>query len=87
MTSVLDMNNQRIINLGNATHNQDAITLKQVNDGIATVSTENNKYTDQQIAKSHISTHTNRKNVLSYAMDEGEFTEGVGIQDTEIDRF
>ena len=46
MTSVLDMNNQRIINLGNATHNQDAITLKQVNDGIATVSTENNKYTD-----------------------------------------
>ena len=84
MTSVLDMNNQRIINLGNATHNQDAITLKQVNDGIATVSTENNKYTDQQIAKSHISTHTNRKNVLSYAMDEGEFTEGVGIQDTKL---
>ena len=84
MTSVLDMNNQRIINLGNATHDQDAITLKQVNDGIATVSTENNKYTDQQIAKSHISTHTNRKNVLSYAMDEGEFTEGVGIQDTKL---
>ena len=84
MTSVLDMNKQRIINLGNATHNQDAITLKQVNDGIATVSTENNKYTDQQIAKSHISTHTNRKNVLSYAMDEGEFTEGVGIQDTKL---
>ena len=84
MTSVLDMNNQRIINLGNATHNQDAITLKQVNDGIATVSTENNKYTDQQIAKSHISTHTNRKNVLKYAMDDGEFTEGVGIQDTKL---
>ena len=84
MTSVLDMNNQRIINLGNATHNQDAITLKQVNDGIATVSTENNKYTDQQIAKSHISTHTNRKNVLSYAMDDGEFTEDVGIQDVNL---
>ena len=84
MTSVLDMNNQRIINLGNATHNQDAITLKQVNDGIATVSTENNKYTDQQIAKSHISTHTNRKNVLSYAMDDGEFTEDVGIQDVKL---
>ena len=84
MTSVLDMNNQRIINLGKATHNQDAITLKQVNDGIATVSTENNKYTDQQIAKSHISTHTNRKNVLSYAMDNGEFTEGVGIQDVNL---
>ena len=84
MTSVLDMNNQRIINLGNATHDQDAITLKQVNDGIATVSTENNKYTDQQIAKSHISTHTNRKNVLSYAMDEGEFTEDVGIQDVKL---
>ena len=84
MTSVLDMNNKRIINLGNATHNQDAITLKQVNDGIATVSTENNKYTDQQIAKSHISTHTNRKNVLSYAMDDGEFTEDAGIQDTKL---
>ena len=84
MTSVLDMNNQRIINLGNATHNQDAITLKQVNDGIATVSTENNKYTDQQIAKSHISTHTNRRNVLSYAMDDGEFTEDFGIQDVNL---
>ena len=84
MTSVLDMNNQRIINLGNATHNQDAITLKQVNDGIATVSTENNQYTDQQIAKSHISTHTNRKNVLSYAMDDGEFTEDFGIQDVTL---
>ena len=84
MTSNLDMNNQRIINLGNATHNQDAITLKQVNDGIATVSTENNKYTDQQIAKSHISTHTNRKNVLSYAMDDGEFTEDAGIQDVNL---
>ena len=84
MTSVLDMNNQRIINLGNATHNQDAITLKQVNDGIATVSAENNKYTDQQIAKSHISTHTNRKNVLSYAMDDGEFTEDYGIQDANL---
>ena len=84
MTSVLDMNNQRIINLGNATHNQDAITLKQVNDGIATVSTENNKYTDQKILESHISTHTNRKNVLSYAMDDGEFTEDFGIQDVNL---
>ena len=84
MTSVLDMNNQRIINLGNATHNQDAITFKQVNDGIATVSTENNKYTDQKILESHISTHTNRKNVLSYAMDDGEFTEDFGIQDVTL---
>ena len=84
MTSVLDMNNQRIINLGNATHNQDAITLKQVNDGIATVSTENNKYTDQKISESRISTHTNRKNVLSYAMDDGEFTEDFGIQDVTL---
>ena len=84
MTSVLDMNNQRIINLGNATHNQDAITLKQVNDGIATVSTENNKYTDQKILESHISTHTNLKNVLSYAMDDGEFTEDFGIQDVTL---
>ena len=95
MTSVLDMNNQRIINLGNATHNQDAITLKQVNDGIATVSTENNRYTDEQIeknkkyvddeiAKSHITTHTNRKNLLKYAMDDGEFTEDYGIQDANL---
>ena len=84
MTSILDMNNQRIINLGNATHNQDAITFKQVNDGIATVSTENNKYTDQKISESHVSTHTNRKNVLSYAMDDGEFTEDFGIQDATL---
>ena len=95
MTSVLDMNNQRIINLGNATHNQDAITLKQVNDGVATVSAENNRYTDEQIeknkkyvddeiAKSHITTHTNRKNVLKYAMDDGEFTEDYGIQDANL---
>ena len=95
MTSVLDMNNQRIINLGNATHNQDAMTLKQVNDGIATVSTENNRYTDEQIeknkkyvddeiAKSHITTHTNRKSVLKYAMDDGEFTEDYGIQDANL---
>ena len=95
MTSVLDMNNKRIINLGNATHNQDAITLKQVNDGVATVSTENNRYTDEQIeknkkyvddeiAKSHITTHTNRKNVLKYAMDDGEFTEDYGIQDANL---
>ena len=95
MTSVLDMNNQRIINLGNATHNQDAMTLKQVNDGIATVSAENNRYTDEQIeknkkyvddeiAKSHITTHTNRKNVLKYAMDDGEFTEDYGIQDANL---
>ena len=84
MTSVLDMNNQRIINLGNATHNQDAITLKQVNDAIATTNTNNNKYTDQKIAESHISTHTNRKNVLKYAMDDGEFTEDFGIQDVTL---
>ena len=85
MTSVLDMNNQRIINLGNATHNQDAITLKQVNDGIATVSTENNRYTDQEIAKSLISIHPNRKNVLAYAMSvDTEFTEDYGIQDAKL---
>ena len=55
-----------------------------MNDGIATVSTENNKYTDQKILESHISTHTNRKNVLSYAMDDGEFTEDFGIQDVTL---
>ena len=84
MASNLDMNNQRIINLGNATHNQDAITLKQVNDTFSTISTENNKYTDQKIAESHISTHENRKNVLAYAMDDGEFTEDFGIQDVNL---
>ena len=84
MTSNLDMNNLRIINLGNATHNQDAITLKQVNDAFSTISTENNKYTDQKIAESHISTYENRKNVLKYAMDDGEFTEDAGIQDVNL---
>ena len=84
MTGNLNMNNQRIINLGNAAHNQDAITLKQVNDAFSTISTENNKYTDQKIAESHISTHENRKNVLAYAMDDGEFTEDFGIQDVNL---
>ena len=84
MTSNLDMNNQRIINLGNATHNQDAITLKQVNDAFSNISTQNNKYTDQKIAESLISTHQNRKNVLSYAMDDLEFTADFGIQDVNL---
>ena len=84
MTSNLDMNNQQIKNVKDATHNQDAITLKQVNDAIATTSTNNNKYTDQKISESHISTHTNRKNVLKYAMDAGEFTEDAGIQDVNL---
>ena len=61
MTGNLDMNNQQIKNVKDATHNQDAITLKQVNDAIATTSTNNNKYTDQKISESHISTHTNVK--------------------------
>ena len=84
MTGNLGMNNQQIKNVKDATHNQDAITLKQVNDAIATTSTNNNKYTDQKIAESHISTHENRKNVLAYAMDDGEFTEDAGIQDVNL---
>ena len=87
LTSDLDMNNQRIINLGNATHNQDAITLKQVNDAFSTISTENNKYTDQKIVESHISRHENRKNVLAYAMDEGEFTTDHGIISARLTQF
>ena len=87
LTSDLDMNNQRIINLGNATHNQDAITLKQVNDAFSTISTENNKYTDQKIVESHISRHENRKNVLAYAMDEGEFTTDLGIISARLTQF
>ena len=84
MVGSLDMNNQRIINVKDATHNQDAITLKQVNDAIAIISTDNNRYTDQKIAESHISTYTNRKNVLKYAMDDGEFTEDAGIRDVNL---
>ena len=87
MTGNLDMNNSQIKNVKNATHNQDAVTLKQVNDAIATTSTDNNKYTDQKIAESHISTHKNRKNVLKYAMDDGEFTEDYGIQDVNLITF
>ena len=75
MTGNLDMNNQQIKNVKDATHNHDAI---------ATMSTNNNKYTDQKIAESHISTHENRKNVLAYAMDDGEFTEDAGIQDANL---
>ena len=87
MNGNLNMNNQQIKNVKDATHNQDAITLKQVNDAIATTSTNNNKYTDRKIAESHISTHTNRKNVLKYAMDDGEFTEDYGIQDVNLITF
>ena len=84
MTSNLDMNNSQIKNLKDATNNQDAINLKQVNDAIATISTNSEKYTDRKIAESHISTYKNRKNVLSYAMDDGEFTEDFGIQDVNL---
>ena len=84
MTSNLDMNNQQIKNVKDATNNQDAITLKQVNDAVSTISTNSEKYTDQKISESHISTHTNRKNVLKYAMDDGEFTEDAGIQDVNL---
>ena len=84
MTGNLDMNNQQIKNVKDATHNQDAITLKQVNDAVSTISTNSEKYTDQKISESHISTHTNRKNVLKYAMDDGEFTEDAGIQDVHL---
>ena len=87
MTGNLDMNGKQIKNVKNATHNQDAITLKQVNDAIATTSTNSEKYTDQKIAESHISTHENRKNVLKYAMDDGEFTEDYGIQDVNLITF
>ena len=84
MTGNLNMNNFKTTNVKNATHNQDAINLKQVNDAIATTSTNDNKYTDQKIAESHISSHENRKNVLKYAMDDGEFTEDFGIQDVNL---
>ena len=84
MSDDLDMNNFQISNVKNATHNQDAVTLKQVNDGIATVSTQNIEYTDRKIAESHISTHENRKNALKYAMDDGELTTDFGIQDANL---
>ena len=84
MTSNLDMNNLQIKNVKDATHNQDVITLKQVNDAISTISTNSEKYTDRKITESHISTHENRKNVLDYAMDDGEFTEDFGIQDVNL---
>ena len=87
MTSNLDMNNLQIKHVKDATHNQDAITLKQVNDAIATTSTKNNEYTDEKIAESHISTHENRKNVLKYAMDNGEFTTDFGIKTASLITF
>ena len=84
MSDDLDMNNFKISNVKNATHNQDAVTLKQVNDGIAAVSTENTEYTDRKIAESHTSTHENREIVLKYAMDDGEFPTDFGIQDSNL---
>ena len=87
MTGTLNMNNFKITNVKDATHNQDALNLKQVNDGISTVSNQNNEYTDRKIAESHISTHENRDNVLKYAMDDGEFTIDFGIQDASLVTF
>ena len=87
MTGNLNMNNLQIRNVKDATHNQDAITLKQVNDAVSTISTNSEKYTDRKIKESHISTHENRKNVLAYAMDDGEFTEDAGIQDVNLITF
>ena len=84
MKGNLDMNNRQIKNLKDSIDNQDAVTLKQVNDAVSTISTNSEKYTDQKISESHISTHTNRKNVLKYAMDDGEFTEDAGIQDVNL---
>ena len=81
MIGTLNMNNFKI------TNNKDVVTLKQVNDGIATISTQNNQYTDKKIAESHISTHENRKNVLKYAMDDDEFTIDFGIQDASLVTF
>ena len=52
MNQVLNMDNNKIENVKNATHNQDAVTLKKVNDGIAIVSTQNTEYTDRKIATS-----------------------------------
>ena len=87
MIGTLNMNNFKITNVKDATHNQDAVNLKQVNDGISTVSTQTNEYTDRKIAESHISTHENRDNVLKYAMDDGEFTIDFGIQDASLVTF
>ena len=84
MTSNLDMNNLQIKNVKDATHNQDAITLKQGNDAIATTRTNSEKYTDQKLAESSISTHQNRKNVLAYAMEDAdEFATDFGLQDAQ----
>ena len=84
-----NMNNLQIKNVKDATHNKDAVTLKQVNDGIATITTQNNEYTDKKISESHISvsTHEKRKNVLKYAMDNGEFTTDFGIKTASITTF
>ena len=50
MTSNLDVNNFQISNVKNASHDHDVVTLKQVDDGIATISTQNTEYTDKRIA-------------------------------------
>ena len=85
MTGNLNMNNFKITNVKDATNNQDVTTLKQVSDAIATTSTNNNKYTDQKLAESHITTHENRKNVLAYAMEDAdEFSTDFGLQDVQF---
>ena len=81
MTNDFNLNNNQIKNVKDASNKQDAATLKQVNEGVASIALQNRQYTDRKIGESHITSHENRKNVFKYATDTiGELSDDFGIQ-------
>ena len=81
MTNDFNLNNNQIKNVKDAINNQDAVTLKQVNEGVASIALQNRQYTDKKIGESHITSHENSKNVFKYATDIiGELSADFGIE-------
>ena len=61
MTNDFNLNNNQIKNVKDASNNQDAVTLKQVNEGVASIALQNRQYTDKKMGESHITSHENSK--------------------------
>ena len=77
MTNDLNLNNNQIKNVKDASNNQGAVTLKQVTEGVASIALQNRQYTEKKIGKSHITSHENRKNATDII---GELSNDFGIE-------
>ena len=69
LDSNLPVNNKKITDIALPSNDNDA---------------SNKKYTDVKIAKPHIGTHENLKNVFAYCMDNGELAVDFGIQGANL---